>query len=223
MLKKCFLFVFILINFKKRFNFLTFYYFCSMNEDYVEIGYTQKPHGVKGEIKILIEEEYINEMRHLEILFLSVRGNILPYFIDEVRGTSSFIVKFEDVDNKEAAVKIRASPIFMKRADLKYWEEKVEVELVYSHCTGYQVIDVNDGELGKLSEVVEYPQQELGLMIINGKEILIPLNEHTIQNIDKVNKKLTVEMPAGILDVYKEDENEGKEEKEEEGEDVSSS
>ena len=183
-----------------------------MNEDYVEIGYTQKPHGVKGEIKILIEEEYINEMRHLEILFLSVRGNILPYFIDEVRGTSSFIVKFEDVDNKEAAVKIRASPIFMKRADLKYWEEKVEVELVYSHCTGYQVIDVNDGELGKLSEVVEYPQQELGLMIINGKEILIPLNEHTIQNIDKVKKELTVEMPAGILDVYKEDENDEKEE-----------
>ena len=177
-----------------------------MNEDYVEIGYTQKPHGVKGEIKIFIEEEYIEEMRHLEILFLSVRGNILPYFIDEVRGTSTFIVRFEDVDSKEAAGKIRASPIFMKRADLKYWEEEIETELVYSHCEGYKVIDINDGELGIISEVIEYPQQELGVIIIDKKEILIPLNEHTVQNINEDKKELTVEMPAGILDVYKEDE-----------------
>ena len=183
-----------------------------MNENYVEIGYTQKPHGVKGEIKIFIEDEFLDEMRHLEILFLSVRGNILPYFIEDARGTTSYIIKFEDVDSKEAAGKIRASPIFMKKADLKYWEEEVETELFYGHCEGYKVIDVNDGELGTLDEIIEYPQQELGVLIINKKEILIPLNEHTVQNIDESKKELTVEMPAGILDVYKEDEDDDKEE-----------
>lgn len=179
-----------------------------MNEAYVEIGYTQKPHGVKGEIKIFIEEEYLDEMEHLEILFLSVRGNILPYFIEDARGTSSYIIKFEDVNDKEAASKIRASPILMKKADLKYWEEEVETELFYSHCTNYKVIDINDGELGELNEIIEYPQQELGVIIIDGKEILIPLNEHTVQHIDEKKKELTVEMPAGILDVYKDDEEE---------------
>lgn len=177
-----------------------------MNEDYIEIGYTQKPHGVKGEIKIFIEDEFLDEMEHLEILFLNVHGNVLPYFIEEVRGAGNYIIKFEDVNDKEAANKIKASPILMKKADLKYWEEEIESELFYNHCSGYTVIDINDGELGTLNEIIEYPQQELGVIIIDGNEILLPLNEHTVQRIDENNKQLIVEMPAGILDIYNEEE-----------------
>ena len=177
-----------------------------MNDDYIEIGYTQKPHGVKGELKIFIEEAFLNEMTHLEILFLNVRGNLLPYFIEDLRGTTHYIIKFEDVNNKEAANKIKASPILMKKADLKYWEEETESELFYGDCIGYSVVDINDGELGKIEEVLEYPQQELGLIIIDGNEILLPLNEHTIQKIDEENKQLIVEMPTGILDMHNDEE-----------------
>ena len=92
-----------------------------MDNDFIEIGYTQKAHGVKGEIKIFIEEAFLDELEHLEVLFLNVRGRILPYFIEEKRGTGNYIIKFEDVNSKEAAEKIRATTILAKQTDLKYF------------------------------------------------------------------------------------------------------
>lgn len=177
-----------------------------MSEEYIEIGYTQKAHGVKGEIKIFIEEEFIDELEHLEVLFLNVRGNVLPYFIEEKRGTGNYIIKFEDVNDKEAAERIKAAAILAKPSDLKYWEPFEEQELFYNHCIGYQMIDINDGDLGIIKEMLEYPQQELAIIEINGKEVLFPMNEQTVKGVDNDNKKVTVEMPEGLLTIHDDEE-----------------
>jgi 16S rRNA processing protein RimM len=183
-----------------------------MKEEFIEIGYTQKAHGLKGEIKIFIEDAFLDEMEHLEVLFLEVRGNVLPFFIEEKRGVDMDIVKLEDVNDKEAAGKLKASKIFVKESDLRYWEEEEEQELFYNHCTGYEVIDVIDGSLGVIEEVLEYPQQELAIIMVNGREILLPLNEHTVLEMDADKKQIKVEMPEGLLDLHKDDEEEAEEE-----------
>lgn len=62
---------------------------------------------------------------------------------------------------------------------------------------------VNDKkELGEVVEVIEQPHQVLCAIMINGKEALIPVHENSLERIDKKNRKLYVNLPDGLLDIY---------------------
>jgi 16S rRNA processing protein RimM len=51
-------------------------------------------------------------------------------------------------------------------------------------------------------EVIEQPHQMLCRIEINGKEVLIPLNESTIEKIDGKKKQVKVKLPEGLLEIY---------------------
>lgn len=174
-----------------------------MNEEYVEIGYTQKPHGLKGELKVFIEDDFLDELPHLDVFFLKIRGKLLPYFVEKKRGAADQIMKFEEVDTKEAATFLKTAAIFVRRNDLKYWEEPEEEEetLIYGHCMGFEVIDAYDGNLGTIENILAYPQQEFAVILVKKKEVLLPLNDFTVKSIDEDKKQVFVEMPEGILEL----------------------
>jgi len=51
--------------------------------------------------------------------------------------------------------------------------------------------------------VIEQPHQLICRIILNEKDVLIPLHEETIQKIDKKKKQVYVELPDGLLEVYR--------------------
>jgi len=51
--------------------------------------------------------------------------------------------------------------------------------------------------------VIEQPHQLICRINLNNKEALIPLHEETIKKIDKKKKEVLVELPEGLLDVYR--------------------
>ena len=55
-------------------------------DEYTEIGYTGKPHGLAGEIKVVVKDEWEDAFFDLEIVYLEIKGKKLPYFLDQVRG-----------------------------------------------------------------------------------------------------------------------------------------
>jgi 16S rRNA processing protein RimM len=61
-----------------------------------------------------------------------------------------------------------------------------------------------DGEtdLGEIIEVIEQPHQILCTILYNGNEALIPVHEASLIKIDKKNRKVYVDIPEGLLDIY---------------------
>lgn len=179
-----------------------------MNEDLVEIGHTQKPHGVNGELKFQVEENFFDDVEYLKIIFLNIKGNNLPYFVEHLRGADNQIIKFEDINSKEAASPLSFSTAYARKQDLNWSEDKLAEleELFYDHCVGYHMIDILDGDLGIIKEIIEYPQQELAIIEVDGKEFLLPLNETTVLKIDNDKKELSVEMPEGLFDMDEDEE-----------------
>ncbi len=57
-------------------------------------------------------------------------------------------------------------------------------------------------DLGEILEVIEQPQQILCRLEISEKEVLIPINEQTLEKIDHAGKKLLLNLPEGLLEVY---------------------
>lgn len=172
---------------------------------YIQIGYTQKTHGLKGELKLTIEEPYLEDFLKNERLFVEVKGTKIPYFIENVRGAGAFILKLEDVDDKDAAYGLQSRPVFLREQDLipeTQRELTIDTEtLEYQYLTGYVIEDANGGIVGEIEEVLDMPQQEMAFLKYKGKDVLIPLNTHFIVRVDESAKRVVMNLPEGLLAV----------------------
>ncbi len=172
--------------------------------EYQSVGFTKKTYGVKGELKLSISDQYLEDFAQAEVLFLELAGRKIPYFVESINFENPFTVKFEDKNTKESAIELTGKEIFMRTKDLLPAEEKVfEVEglLFYEKYVNYQIQDETHGLLGKIKEIIEYPQQEMAAIIINEKTVLIPLNEQLIITVDEAAKIISMDLPEGLLNL----------------------
>ncbi|MFK7934861.1 MAG: ribosome maturation factor RimM, partial [Saprospiraceae bacterium] len=167
------------------------------------IGYTKKAKGLDGSIKVKIFDEHLEDFAQAEVLFLEISGKHLPYFIEKVEVQSDLVVQFEDVADRNTAAMLTGKSIFMRESDLLAEEDKqLELEeLEYAFLTGFLMKDETVGEVGKIEEVVELPQQEMAVVSYQNKEIMIPLNEQLITEIKEKEQFLIVDLPAGLLEL----------------------
>lgn len=173
--------------------------------EYVTIGRTRKAHGLAGELKVFIEDQFWEDFLHNERVFLEVKGAKIPYFISNIRGGGEIILKLEEVDDRDAATMLQSRDVLLRKQDLLPDEAREmgleeDSGLEYGHIQGFTMIDKTLGELGPIDEVLEMPQQEMAFLKYKGREVLIPLNEQFIYQIDLPNKKVMADLPDGLLD-----------------------
>jgi 16S rRNA processing protein RimM len=73
---------------------------------------------------------------------------------------------------------------------------------------GYSVIDEYKGDIGKIATVLEFPHQQIFSIMKNRTEILIPIIDEFIVEVDKKNKTIRVKAPDGLIDLYLNPDNE---------------
>lgn len=171
-------------------------------ENLIKIGYTQKPHGLSGELKVFIEEIYEEDFMECETVFLNIKGKELPFFIENIRGGTFTIVKFEDVDNKERAMEIQSKGLSIRATDL-IPEQIREVQLISEtgRLLGYKIFDQTVGEVAEIEEILEMPQQEMFAITYKKRELLIPVSKDYIVKIDHNKKEILMDLPDGLLDL----------------------
>jgi 16S rRNA processing protein RimM len=173
---------------------------------YVIIGRTRKAHGLTGELKVTIEERYLEDFLKNERIFLDIKGVKIPYFISNVRGGGEMILKLEEVDDRDAATVLQAREVLLREQDIlpdhvREYEVEEEPGLQFARLAGYQIVDVTLGEVGVIDEVLDMPQQEMAFLQYNGQEVLVPLNNQLINSIDDTNRRVLMDLPDGLLDL----------------------
>ena len=167
----------------------------------IQIGYTQKVHGVRGEIKVHIEKPYQNDALKASVFFIELPEGTLPYFIEQLQFGKTTIAKFEEVNDKETAKKLSGKNLFLKEEDVTAKEQR-EFELDYKFFEGFLIKDIELGTIGTIEEIVEMPHQIMAFLSYQNREVLIPINEYFIQDIDLESEVILMELPDGLLDVY---------------------
>jgi 16S rRNA processing protein RimM len=173
-------------------------------DEYIEIGYTKKCHGVKGELKIQVEDNYLEDFLKAKVVFIEIKGRHVPHFIENVRSGNDLLLKLEEVDSKNVAHELTSKTMFLQpKQVLKKEEREFEVEsnLEFEKYVDYTIWDMEQGEIGKIKEVVEFPQQEMAIIFQNEKEILIPLNESLIEKIEDKKQCIYMNLPEGLLEL----------------------
>lgn len=169
-------------------------------EDCFYIGYITKTKGLKGEVQVFFEYDEPENLL-LDSVFAEINGKLVPYFISSHKlhpnKTGNFY--FEDVDTIEKAEKLIHKKLYLPNA-LK--PERDENEFLITDLKGFIVHDEKAGELGEIIEIHEYPQQYVAVVSYKFREIMFPLNDDLIVEVDQENGILKVGLPDGLIDVY---------------------
>ncbi len=172
-----------------------------MNQ-YFKIGKLAATFGLNGQLILEHSLGKKTSLKGLENIFLENKiDSFLPYFIESVKikNEKEVYIKIEGITSKESAKPLIKKEVWLTESDFK----KFSATSSPISLLGLMVIN-NDEELGEVTEVIEQPHQLLCKIILNGKEVLIPVHDESLEKIDKKNKKLFVNLPDGLLELYKE-------------------
>jgi 16S rRNA processing protein RimM len=168
-------------------------------ENLTRLGFVNKTSGFKGALSCTTDVAHPEKLLSKKFLFLILEGLPVPFAIESIdmKG-DDIIVKFEDVDSEADAKKLLRKEVYTeksrgkKKKDIFSWFDLVN----------FSVVDNVSGEIGIITEVLEYPMQMIAKCIHNEQEILFPLNDDIVLDIDDAEKKIFVELPDGLLDIY---------------------
>jgi 16S rRNA processing protein RimM len=169
-------------------------------KEYFKIGKLVASFGLKGELILKHELGKKSSLKGLKAIFIEDRkDSFFPWFIEsaKIKSEEEIYLKLEGIDSKESALKLSQKEAWIPEADFKNFVAKSSP----INFLGFTV--VNDGKsLGEILELIEQPHQMLCRIEINNKEVLIPLNEETLKKVDKKNKRVVVNLPDGLLEIY---------------------
>ena len=150
--------------------------------EFTEVGRLFKTHGVKGELKCDIEIEYLEDILSKGMLYVQEGNTDIPYFIESIRSQNPFLIKLESIDSKEDAMRVAHKVLKVPTETLSRIIVE-ESDLEYYFLEGYTLIDKEQGEVGKISKIEEYPQQEMAFVEQGENEFLIPLHKLSLIHI----------------------------------------
>lgn len=166
------------------------------------LGTLIKIHGVKGQLVLRLQHLNFDDIREMGPVFIIIDNLPVPFFIADFlpKGKNDIILTFDDIDSSESAQSLVGCKLWINTESLDADTNPrsfSDSELL----TGYRVIDIHLGELGRVSAILDFNQNPL-LQIMSGKnEILVPFREEFMRGLDTHNKILHVETPEGLINL----------------------
>ena len=173
-------------------------------EDVFKIGQFAKPHGIKGEITLLIDydvSDMWDEPEEEPFIICDMDGILVPFFIEDYRykGSTSLLIKLEDVNTEADAREFSNRAVYYPLDKVN--PEELTGEITWDNFIGFTVIDKNKGEIGEITHVDDTTLNVLLQIDHNGQDILLPAAEELIKEVDYEKRMLFVSMPEGLLDL----------------------
>ena len=72
----------------------------------------------------------------------------------------------------------------------------------YHEIQGFKAIDSKYGEIGLVHQVVNQSVQPLLSILKGKKEVLIPIVDEIIKEVNRENKCIYLDCPEGLIDIY---------------------
>lgn len=166
----------------------------------ITIGQIIKAHGLNGEVKVFFDEKQLSRLKKIETLFIRLKDGDVPHLITSLRKAkdNAYFVSFDEIVNRSDADRLIGREVL---ADKNMFRKK-EIAEGYSFTVDFMLIDKSYGEVGIIQDILQLPANDVAQVFIDEKEILLPLNDSTVIEINKRKKQVLVQLPDGIINMY---------------------
>ena len=168
------------------------------------LGHIVSKFSFKGELQIKLDTDEPELYEHLESIFVDYRNKLIPFFVEKsnLQKSNLLRVKLEEVDSEADADDLLKRDVYLPLTELPKLGEN---QFYYHEVIGYKAVDEIHGDIGTIKFVNDQTMQALFFIDYNGKEIIIPVNDRFIKNVDKAEKTIYFQTPEGLIDMYLED------------------
>lgn len=165
--------------------------------EYRTIGYVAGTHGIKGEILVKIQTDFVEERFAAgKQVLLEKAGTMHPYTIAGARPHKGMLlVKLQEVQNLSEVEGWRSCRLCVGEDQLHALDED---EIYYHDLMHMKVEDMNHRDLGEVVEIIESGAHVI-IRVSGEKEILIPYVKAFIKKVNLQDHVLTVELIEGML------------------------
>ncbi len=169
-----------------------------LKEDLFPIGQINKTHGLNGEMSFSFTTDVFDQAE-APFFVLEIQGIFVPFFISEYRFKSDTtgLLKLDGIDTEEKARDLYGNILYLPK---KFLDQTEASEIGLEYFIGFNVQE-NGKSIGIITEIDDSTENALFILDSDGTDLLIPVVEEYIIDIDHDHKILTMNLPEGLLDL----------------------
>ncbi|MEQ8715666.1 MAG: ribosome maturation factor RimM [Cyclobacteriaceae bacterium] len=170
-------------------------------DDCYQLGYLTKPHGLKGELIAFLDVDFPEEYENLESVLLLRQNELVPFFVTSCALQTGQKVRLvlEDVDTREAAELLVGSQLYLPLSALPNLTGN---QFYYHEVVGFKLLD-GAIEVGVIDSIVSTGRQDLfSVKSPKDDEILVPITDEVIKELDRAGRRIITVLPEGLVDVF---------------------
>ena len=168
--------------------------------DTYKIGRLGKTHGVKGEISFHFTDDVFDRV-DADYVFIETEGLQVPFFFEEYRFRSeeTALVKFDGIDDATRAAQLTGCDVYFPRE----LADTGDGELTWTEIVGYAIADSNTKQtIGEITAVdLSTINTLFEVRTPEGQSLLIPVNDDLIDEIDRQERRITMRIPEGLMEI----------------------
>ena len=155
-------------------------------------------HGIKGAVRVKFFTDTPEYYLSVKLFFLESAGQLLPLKVSRITpAKKGWIIRFEEIDSRNAAEKIKGCRLLLPDEQLKPLESN---EFFVHQLIGCRVEDQNGLFLGEVTDFLETGANNV-YEVRNGKnEFLIPDVPHVVLELDLEKQRMVIDPLPGLIE-----------------------
>ena len=167
-------------------------------EDFFRVGLIANTHGIRGEVKIFPTTDDVKRFDYLKEAYIDAGKEKIKVEVSNVRYFKNLvIVKFKDIDNINDIERYKGKDLLVTRENALPLEEG---EYYLADIIGANVYTEDGILFGSLEDVIETGANLVYSVQHEGKEVLLPVIDDCVKEVNVEEKKVIVHIMKGLLD-----------------------
>ena len=165
------------------------------------VGTIIKPHGIKGELNVMMSERAeVEDFAPGACLFIEIEGLDVPFFVGAMRsrGADSLLITLDEIADEKQAAELTGKTLY---AYVDPAELDDDEEMTVGALIGYEVIDGSSGDsVGHIADVQELTPG-CWYFVLEETEKLLPAVDEMISEIAPETRRVTMDLPEGLAEL----------------------
>ena len=164
--------------------------------DEFQVGAITQTHGVKGEVKVFPTTDDASRFKKLKEVIADTGEKRISLHITGVKFFKQFvIIKFKECNSMDEAQTLKGAKLIVDRANAVKLEAD---EFFIADLIGLKVISDEEEELGILTDVIQTGANDVYVVDMDERELLIPAIKDCILKIDTHDGYIRVHLMEGL-------------------------
>lgn len=163
--------------------------------DYTIIGKIINTRGVRGEVKVMPITSVIERFSDLKVVYID--ESLEEFEIEKVSYNKGFVfLKFKNFDNINDILRLKEKYIYISDEDRIELDENT---FFISDIVDCLVYDMENNYIGKVTEVIENPVNDLFVIDSGKSKSLVPHISQFVKDVDIDTKTIIIDPIEGLI------------------------